>query len=667
MKIGKISVGNSAYKRYTRDNSFDNNTTTDFGYVQPLYCKMLLPNAKISCKYKQLVRLSPMPVPTFGRMYLRNDVRFVPIGDIWRGFDSFLSNSPMYVRDGVSVTYDKMPQTTNQFLLYFMLTHFARYTQYILGDDGYYTIGTNSPNQFFYRAVFGISPTSSTYYSFPSNSELKGDNYVRIDGADYVFQVQSSSSPAITSIFAFRLTNQGRRMRTNLLGLGYSLQSKDNSKRNLLPLLALYKAWYDTYFVQRNEEFQQSFCYKFCEALSSSTTGGLVVDEQLLVSGNPNASLLSSFNDFMSREFSETWFSQSDDFVSLHREDTFDSSETKDKVSYIPMSNGTSVNKSSTTTGITQYWSYVLGEINTRFARIVARDTLLGRRVSAWLRQHYGADVSNTVFENSNNVGSSTVQLNVNDIFSTSDTSTSSGEGEVLGAYAGKGLGFGQNGFTYQSNGECGYIIVLSTVVPVGGYYQGCSTDLDVIDRDTFPQPDYDTLGYEVTPYYDVSTDNDVRVLNDTDTPTSGFGFVPRYSGYKYQKNIVNGDISRRGSEASLQAYHLDRQILRTQITAVETDTPNTYKVDVKSVAVPRASVNWRYPVRYPWIGNFNRIFYQAQELWPGSDEGNTLTDDHFILQTVFDIKITDYLKPLSKSFDTINETDNSVKEIQSE
>lgn len=70
-KIGGISLGKST-KKYLRNTDFDNNTTMDFGFCQPLFCQFLLPDSNISVSAKQLVRLAPMPVPSFARVSLVN-------------------------------------------------------------------------------------------------------------------------------------------------------------------------------------------------------------------------------------------------------------------------------------------------------------------------------------------------------------------------------------------------------------------------------------------------------------------------------------------------------------------------------------------------------------------------------------------------------------------
>ena len=67
--FSKVSLG-VANKRYTHNLDFDNNTSANFGGCQPLFCQLLNQGDKLSGNIRQLVRLAPMPVPTFGSMLL---------------------------------------------------------------------------------------------------------------------------------------------------------------------------------------------------------------------------------------------------------------------------------------------------------------------------------------------------------------------------------------------------------------------------------------------------------------------------------------------------------------------------------------------------------------------------------------------------------------------
>ena len=55
-KLKGISLGKST-KKYLRNTDFDNNTTMDFGFCQPLFCQFLLPDSNISVSAEALLAL----------------------------------------------------------------------------------------------------------------------------------------------------------------------------------------------------------------------------------------------------------------------------------------------------------------------------------------------------------------------------------------------------------------------------------------------------------------------------------------------------------------------------------------------------------------------------------------------------------------------------------
>ena len=81
MSFKSIVLG-TQHKSYTHDMSFDNNTTMEFGVLQPLMSQYMLPQSSIKVNTKQLVRLAPMPTPSFARMYLANFASYVKMTDV---------------------------------------------------------------------------------------------------------------------------------------------------------------------------------------------------------------------------------------------------------------------------------------------------------------------------------------------------------------------------------------------------------------------------------------------------------------------------------------------------------------------------------------------------------------------------------------------------------
>jgi hypothetical protein len=79
--------------------------------------------------------------------------------------------------------------------------------------------------------------------------------------------------------------------------------------------------------------------------------------------------------------------------------------------------------------------------------------------MSTWVRNHFNAQVANSLYEDVYQVKTDILPLQINDVFSTADTAdTSSMQGERLGSYAGKGIGFGDTGCRFHSD-KHGYFL----------------------------------------------------------------------------------------------------------------------------------------------------------------------------------------------------------------
>jgi hypothetical protein len=124
MSLGKIKVGTAFSKSYTHNLDFDNNTTMDFGTVQPLLCQYLFPRSDVKLNYRQLVRLAPMPTPSFARLFVKNYVRFVNIADVVPYHEALLSAKP-YFSNNKSFVPRKMPYTSNRLLQYYLLHRYS--------------------------------------------------------------------------------------------------------------------------------------------------------------------------------------------------------------------------------------------------------------------------------------------------------------------------------------------------------------------------------------------------------------------------------------------------------------------------------------------------------------------------------------------------------------
>lgn len=671
-KIGGISLGKST-KKYLRNTDFDNNTTMDFGFCQPLFCQFLLPDSNISVSAKQLVRLAPMPVPSFARVSLVNKFVFVPWSDLCGYYEAMLSNMPYHG----SVIPTELPYCYNAYLAKCLLL------QQFGSVATFYEIDTTVPSPITYKMCTAMDASKyaeSLQNQWQSDNLSHScdmhvlftpaqfrDNAVSPNSADYLVNFVAGDKHVLA---AFRYSTRAKHLRSVLIGLGYSLALQDWTKVNALPIFAFYKAWFDTYAPKRSVSWSDTGVFVFLKNVSDSYLPNVCNDEDFC------SVILSSLSD--------CYYVSNDDFVSVHR-------ASLDTVSLgaFPYVNYGGTSSQTPPISTSEQPNVQVSSINLialdvvkRLTRFVNKDSVIGQKMSTWVRNHFNAQVANSLYQDVYQVKTDILPLQINDVFSTADTAdVSSQTGERLGSYAGKGIGFGDTGCKFHSD-KHGYLICLSAIVPKSGYFQGTDTSLYGLNRFTLPSAEFDALGMEVSPfgfiagdigYADMSADT-----KDKLDYSSGFGFVPRFSGFKFKKNIVNGDMSRRSLIDSMSPYYLDR-ILQTGDALYQSMADNKF-VQIRQFypSLPKASDQWRYLTRYPWLGDFDRIFYN-DDVYHGSTstpvdsssediDGSAARPDNFIVQSLFTMKIQDVLKPLAMSYDTFDEdSDNTSTEVTPE
>lgn len=315
--------------------------------------------------------------------------------------------------------------------------------------------------------------------------------------------------------------------------------------------------------------------------------------------------------------------------------------------------------------------TYARLKVLERLSKFVSKNSVIGRKVEAYIKAHYDSTVLSSFFKDSKFVFQFNSDCSINDVMSTAQTATSAGVGENLGAYAGKGIGFGDDKVNFEAP-SFGFFIIFTNVAPKTGFYQGDDPTLYGVNRWTLPNTEFDGIGMELTPLSCVHASNGVcdKTVNKVLTSQS-FGYVPRYSGFKVHKDVVAGDMALRSSQASFAPYHLER-ILQPCILRTNSDGTLSEVTE----ALPKASTSWRYPTRYNWLGDFNRLFYNdpfLQEIdlsHPTSvmnGSAASVPADNFLIQCALDCDLYSSLKPLSQSFDTVDEGQKPSMSVSAE
>ena len=691
MSFKSVLLGTSANKNYTHNMSFDNNTTMDFGFLQPLLSQYMLPKSIIKVDSKQLVRLAPMPTPSFARMYLQNYARFVKMTDVVPYYESLLSGISFTTSSGTTVKPVRMPVTTNSFLLWFLLTmsRCTVYERYVLNPN-------NSPLEYGWRPIKFVNTVHVDWVRKLLLSRFSFDASLTIDRlptlvdtddfvispmqADYILQADYADDGTDGQyMLCFEFSSDAKHIRKQFVGLGYSLNGEDNKLVSIAPLLAYYKAYYDYFGLTREKQFEQTTCFRVIGLIWDYYTSFYQLDDTV-TSVN-----LSVFMSFLS-EFASLYYTDASSYIAAHRslplnnakipnidtgryslsEYMSNSSFSKDYI----QENSYGVPDISTTPGRSTWLSI---DLLRRLSRFVSKDSVIGKRLSDWVKVHYGSDVSFTLFQDSFNISEWRTAIDIDDVFSTSETADvgNKNKGDYLGAYAGKGIGFGKGGFTFKAPTH-GFVFVMSCIVPITNIFQGNDPTLYAIDNDTIPHPEFDALGYEFTPKGVFLSDN--FLLGRTDDlglTKKGFGWVPRYTGFKVKKNIVNGDMCCGYYKRDLLPYFNDRLILShsaslTPITDEKGVETGNYKFSIANNNVPSASTSWQQICKYGFLTNYNRLFYNSKadlvdDFYFKSRPLEYGLNDNFITQTVFDVRVTNWLKPVQNSYDTVDEVDNST------
>lgn len=631
----KISVGQKR-SRYTHDKSCINNTTMDFGFVQPTFRALMVRNSDISIKARQFVRLAPMPLPTLADVRVKNVGRFVPMSEVNLAFDPMMSEIPLSDQSaGTATTYNN----DFQIYAYALRNVILNLSEFTLYDDGGNVAQIDDVK---------LKTFNDTYKSsLPITSQVSD---ITIDGADYIASISGESYT-----FAFRFTPIAKRLRKIFLGLGYQLTDA-STPVSFTPLLAFYKAYFDEYYPKRYWSWTRTNAFSIIKN-SVANNGNLqtkdyynIDDLSTLVSAvTPLGS--TTINLFFKDELGTTWATQSQDIVSL----AMSSTSSTGALSVPSEDNLNTPNPISSTENKLPTIS-VGGPLSTQISKVtldvlrhlthyVNKDTAVGKRIAEWCKVHYGEDVVNQLYAESHRAGEFITRVDIGDVMSQSDTVN--GEyGEYLGSYAGRGVG-SDGGVMHYKASEFGIFIVLSHVDVNNRYYQGINPELFAVDRFTYPSSEFDAIGYEVLPKCAVIPNNDISDDASDLHTNEGFGYLPRYSGLKFSQNVINGDLSRRGTISSYSPYTIDKMIVNNYITK------DSSGIVYSSNNVPTAGITWQFLGRYDYLSHYNRIFYDVS--------GDI---DNFIVHTAFDAMVGNFLLPMTLSYDTICENDNARVDV---
>lgn len=542
----KFMVNTAITESTKMDLSCDFITTGDFFEVTPVYIKEMVPGEHIKIQSEEFTRLQPLNVPTFGRGNINTRGFFVPMRTIMSQWNEFITDAPTVTGALASSTEPTMVVPSSVPIVHaeYICQAFLRQTG-VTGFNPYLPLNTDS---------WGVSTTTqpSVY--------------------DFAVDVQGT-------VWYLTLNQQGRRVKKTLEALGYKIYPKYSAtaynvpelRWSAMPLLAVAKIYVDWYI--------------------NSAYGILYEDalwiQRILNNVNPSSidvqpqEVVRLLNFIVMANYDSDYFVSAWDNPVSPNPTAFSSNIILKDVTVVGSSGSTFgtdiVNSSSGSANL--YNTPILGRTNTNVSNTLSQapinisDYALTalKSLTDYMKRHqmvgvhafdrylarFGKGLSDEQLRRSKYLGAHKGSIQFGDIMQTT-SDVESGLG--LGKFAGKGISYDKGVFEYTTN-EYGYIILISSIIPSVGYYQGIDRNILHTNKLDFWTPEFDNLGVQTINANElyIPTNGSSNMIN---TYSYTFGFTPRYSEYKFAKDRLTGDftVPSMNWSGDLDAWHFMRK-----------------------------------------------------------------------------------------------------------
>ena len=646
-----------------------------------------------------------------GSQYVPSQVPSLPLSFFW-----FLtlahSSFTVYKLDSSSVFFSNSPVTSGHYSVSdyvidnvsgvsagFVYT-LAQYISSFTGNNLYMNYLRSTSRRNFLVYPLPSSEIGEVYNTTPSTCIPSSDSSAIVPaGCDYMFKISgdqlslfnltppgsftSVGSSSDSLLVCVKLNYSGKLLRKIFMGLGYHIKCSPVVV-SALKLYAFYKSYFETFAPKRFIKFDQTSFYKainFCVQYGQSLSNVLFSGS---VSGGYTVFCYEILKDLLSCYYTQNTDYYSSQILGLTNQEGVTASYVtqsylavdgsgNSKVDELPSNLSTpgsvpNIDFGNSALTHTQSQQNILS----RLTQFVNTRSLLGGKINDLLYSVFGIKKSETYEDDRAYFGSSVVDVEFNDVFSTAETSEAS-----LGEYAGKAIGLGRSDKHSIQCDSPGFILAFCCVIPRTQYVQGLDPCLLHIKAEHFYNPKFDGLTLLPTSRLTFNCVDSVNEPVVTDN-TASFGNQSLYAEYKMtSQGILNGDLSLMSTKSSFDGFTLDRVFADYVTQNLSEDGSISFNVISPDTSGFVAGTMWRYLGRWLWLGNFDRIFVNTRQSFtlPLSTDFNpsfinkSLVDDNIIVHNVVDIAINSPMLPLADSFMTrdLNELGSDAPETQAQ
>lgn len=217
--------------------------------------------------------------------------------------------------------------------------------------------------------------------------------------------------------------------------------------------------------------------------------------------------------------------------------------------------------------------------------RLLELSMRVGSRLKEQLLGIFGVKSSDSRLDRAEFLGSASVPIMIGEVAQTSESGDT-----PQGNMAGKGIGAGQLSYGRKYFEEHGYLMIIASIVPKAGYYQGMPRHWKNFDFEDFYWPMFQHIGEQAIRYEELYFGTSDENNNGT------FGYAPRYSDYKWLPSTVHGEF--RGN---LDNMHLARKFATRPYLNVDF-------LDIKGNAANRAFAYTSNDFDHFWMDIYFKI-----------------------------------------------------------
>lgn len=185
-----------------------------------------------------------------------------------------------------------------------------------------------------------------------------------------------------------------------------------------------------------------------------------------------------------------------------------------------------------------------------RLQEFLEKDARGGTRYTENILAHFGVTSPDSRFQRPEYIGGTKQQMVISEVLSSAETLDSGNNvTNPVGQMAGHGISVGGGNVIRFKGKEHGWIIGIMSVRPRTAYQDGIHRSMMRFDRLDYAWPTFENIGEQAV------YNHEVYALLDDTVGKQAFGYIPRYSEYKYMNSRVHGDM-----RDTLDFWHLGRK-----------------------------------------------------------------------------------------------------------